>query len=260
MNALREHWQALWMAVGYFTRIPVPASVGLGPDTWQAGLNRAARYFPLVGWLVGAVAAAVYWLVSRTVPAPGVAVAVSMGATLLLTGAFHEDGLADCADGFGGGYTPEDRLRIMHDSRIGAFGAIAVCMALLLKWQLLSAMAPHGTAILAAMVCAHAASRAAAVSYLLTHDYVRTEGKAKPVAQRMRWAGALWASAFGIVPLLWFGPVCAALVVVGLIVARWLLGRYFLRRIGGITGDCLGMAQQLFELLVLWGLLAWISS
>ena len=256
MNALREHWQALWTAVGYFTRIPVPASVGFS----QAGLNRAARYFPLVGWLVGAVAAAVYWLVSRTVPAPGVAVAVSMVATLLLTGAFHEDGLADCADGFGGGYTPEDRLRIMHDSRIGAFGAIAVCMALLLKWQLLTALTVHPVAILAAMVGAHATSRAAAVSNLLTHDYVRAEGKAKPVAQRMRWSDALWAGIFGIAPLLWFGPECAALVVVGVSVARWLLGRYFVRRIGGITGDCLGMAQQVFELLILWGLLAWISS
>lgn len=223
-------------------------------------MNRAARYFPLIGWLVGAVAAAVYWLVLRTVPAQGVAVAVSMGATLLLTGAFHEDGLADCADGFGGGYTPEDRLRIMHDSRIGAFGAIAVCMALLLKWQLLSAMAPHSIGILVAMVAAHAASRAAAVSHLLTHDYVRAEGKAKPVAQRMRWSDALWAGVFGVVPLLWFGPMCAALIVVGLILARWLLGRYFVRRIGGITGDCLGMAQQIFELLILWGLLAWMSS
>ena len=260
MNILREHWQALWTAVGYFTRIPVPASVGRSLDSVQAGLNRAARYFPLIGWLVGAVAAAVYWLVSRTVPAPGVAVAVSMVATLLLTGAFHEDGLADCADGFGGGYTPEDRLRIMHDSRIGAFGAIAVCVALLLKWQLLSAMAPHGVALLVAMVAAHAASRAAAVSYLLTHDYVRAEGKAKPVAQRMRWSDALWAGVFGVVPLLWFGPMCAALVVVGLIVARWLLGRYFVRRFGGFTGDCLGMAQQIFELLILWRLLAWMSS
>ena len=74
MNALREHWQALWTAVGYFTRIPVPASVGFS----QAGLNRAARYFPLVGWLVGAAAAAVYWLALRTAPAPGVAVAASM--------------------------------------------------------------------------------------------------------------------------------------------------------------------------------------
>ncbi len=256
MNTLREHWQALWTAVGYFTRIPVPASVGFS----QAGLNRAARYFPLIGWLVGAVAAAVYWLVSHTVAAPGVAVAMSMVATLLLTGAFHEDGLADCADGFGGGYTREDRLRIMHDSRIGAFGAIAVCMVLLLKWQLLTAMAPHGTAVLAATVAAHAASRAASVSYLLTHDYVRTEGKAKPVAQRMRWSDAVWAAVFGGVPLLWFGPVCAVLVVVGLIIVRWLLGRYFVRHIGGITGDCLGMAQQVFEVLVLWGLLAWMSS
>ena len=89
---------------------------------------------------------------------------------------------------------------------------------------------------------------------------MRAEGKAKPVAQRMRWSDALWAGVFGVAPLLWFGPMCAAFTVVGLIVARWLLGRYFVRRIGGITGDCLGMAQQMFESLILWGLLAWMSS
>jgi adenosylcobinamide-GDP ribazoletransferase len=257
MDTLRETYRALWTAIGYFTRIPVPASVGFSQD----GLNRAARYFPLVGWLVGAAGALAYWLAVHTVPAPGVAVAASMVVTLLLTGAFHEDGLADCADGFGGGYTPEDRLRIKHDSRIGAFGAIAVCMALLLKWQLLTAMAlPHTAGVMAAMVAAHAASRGMAVSYLLTPDYVRAEGKGKPVAQRMRWQDAVWVVLFGVLPLLWFGAACAAIVVAALLVARWALGRYFLRRIGGITGDCLGFAQQLFELLTLWVLLAWTSS
>jgi len=113
---------------------------------------------------------------------------------------------------------------------------------------------------MAAMVAAHAASRGMAVSYLLTHDYVRAEGKGKPVAQRMRWQDAVWVVLFGVLPLLWFGAACAAIVVAALLVARWALGRYFLRRIGGITGDCLGFAQQLFELLTLWVLLAWTSS
>ncbi|CCF98690.1 adenosylcobinamide-GDP ribazoletransferase [Ralstonia solanacearum] len=257
MDALRETCRSLWMAIGYFTRIPVPASVGFSQD----GLNRAARFFPLVGWLVGGAGALAYWLASRTVPAPGAAVAVSMVVTLLLTGAFHEDGLADCADGFGGGYTPEDRLRIMRDSRIGAFGAIAVCMALLLKWQLLTALAAqHAVAAMAAMVAAHAASRGVAVSYLLTHDYVRVEGKAKPVAQPMGWREAAWAAVFGGLPLLWFGVACAAVAAIVLLGARWALGRYFARRLGGITGDCLGLAQQAFELLALWVLLAWTSS
>lgn len=130
MNALRKHWQALWTAVGYLIRIPVSASIGFS----QAGSGHTARYFPLIGWLVGAVAMTVYWLALRTVPAQGVAVAVPMRAALLSAGAFHEDGLTDCADGFSGGYTPEGQLRTMHGSRIGVFGAIVVRMALLLKW------------------------------------------------------------------------------------------------------------------------------
>src|SRR5260364_188220 len=103
-------------------------------------------------------------------------------ATLLLTGALHEDGLADCCDAFGGGRTPADVLRIMRDSRIGAFGAIGIVMALMLKWQTLmslTARAPSDVAI--TMIAAHAASRTAAMSYLITFDYVRPMGKAKPV-------------------------------------------------------------------------------
>lgn len=128
----------------------------------------------------------------------------------------------------------------MRDSRIGAFGAIAVCMALLLKWQLLTAMAAqHAAAAMAAMVAAHAASRGMAVSYLLTHDYARMEGKAKPVAQPMGRRDAAWAALFGGLPLLGFGMACAAIAVAVLLAARWALGRYFTRRLGGITGDCL---------------------
>ena len=171
-----------------------------------------------------------------------------MAATLLLTGAFHEDGLADCVDAFGGAYTRDDALRIMHDSRIGAFGAIALVIALALKWQTLAALPPMRAAWL--MIAAHAASRTFAISYLLTLDYVRAEGKAKPVAQRMSVRGV---RARGDVRFAvaasgrdWrLGCLSRSAV---LIVLRFFIGRYFVRRIGGYTGDCLGFAQQLFEL------------
>jgi len=189
---------------------------------------------------------------------PGVAVLLSMAATLLVTGAFHEDGLADCCDAFGGAYTREDVLRIMHDSRIGAFGAIALVVALALKWQTLTALPPLRAAGL--MIAAHAASRTCAISYLATLDYVRAEGKAKPVAQRLTGVAFAWAALFGLPALFWpdwrFG--CAALMM--LAVLRFALGRYFVRRIGGYTGDCLGFAQQIFELAIYLAGLAWISS
>ncbi|HZZ13999.1 MAG TPA: adenosylcobinamide-GDP ribazoletransferase [Paraburkholderia sp.] len=246
-------------ALGYFTRVPVPRWVGYEPHY----LNAAARYFPLVGVLVGGLGAIVYLVSLRVFPA-GVAVLLSMAATLLVTGAFHEDGLADCVDAFGGAYTREDVLRIMHDSRIGAFGAIALVVALALKWQTLSAMPPARVAGL--MVAAHAASRACAISYLATLDYVRAEGKAKPVAQRLSPIALCCALLFGLPALLWMSGFGApdwrlAGVALGVLaVLRLAMGRYFVRRIGGYTGDCLGFAQQIFELSLYLVGLAWISS
>jgi adenosylcobinamide-GDP ribazoletransferase len=181
-----------------------------------------------------------------------------MATTLLVTGGFHEDGLADCCDAFGGAYTREDVLRIMHDSRIGAFGAIALAMALALKWQTLAALPPLRAAGL--MIAAHAASRTCAISYLATLDYVRAEGKAKPVAQRLSGAAFAWAALFGLPALFWpdWRFACTALMM--LAVLRFAMGRYFVRRIGGYTGDCLGFAQQIFELAIYLAGLAWISS
>jgi adenosylcobinamide-GDP ribazoletransferase len=254
MNPLAE-LRYFFTALGYFTRVPVPRWVGFEP----AWLNAAARYFPLVGALIGGLAALVYLVALRVFP-PGVAVLLSMAATLLATGAFHEDGLADCCDAFGGAYKREDVLRIMHDSRIGAFGAIGLVVALALKWQTLAALPPLRAATL--MIAGHAASRVFAISYLVSLDYVRAEGKAKPVAQRMSMAALLCACAFGLPWLFWpalpdWRAGIATLAVLALL--RVALGRYFVKRIGGYTGDCLGFAQQVFEIAIYLVGLAWIS-
>ncbi|WP_321792335.1 adenosylcobinamide-GDP ribazoletransferase [Caballeronia sp. J97] len=239
-------------ALGYFTRVPVPRWVGFE----RGYLNAAARYFPLVGAMVGGVAALVYLAALRVFPA-GVAVLLSMAATLVLTGAFHEDGLADCVDAFGGAYTREDALRIMHDSRVGAFGAIAITVALALKWQTLAALPPSRVAW--TMIAAHAVSRAFAISYLVTLDYVRAEGKAKPVAQRMSLPSFALALVFSLPWLFVIDLKLACFTVVALVVLRFIIGRYFVRRIGGYTGDCLGFAQQVFEIAIYLIGLAWIS-
>ncbi|KIG04105.1 adenosylcobinamide-GDP ribazoletransferase [Caballeronia concitans] len=252
MSRPLDELRYFFTALGYFTRVPVPRWVGFEREY----LNAAARYFPLVGAMVGGVAALVYLAALRVFPA-GVAVLLSMTATLVLTGAFHEDGLADCADAFGGGYTRDDVLRIMHDSRIGAFGAIAIVIALALKWQALAALPPMRAGSL--MIAAHAASRACAISYLVTLDYVRAEGKAKPVAQRMSMMSFALAMVFGLPWLWWFGWKFACVTIVVLAVVRFIAGRYFVRRIGGYTGDCLGCAQQVFELAIYLVGLAWIS-
>jgi adenosylcobinamide-GDP ribazoletransferase len=249
----RDELRYFFTALGYFTRVPVPRWVGFEPHYLQS----SARYFPLVGLLVGGLAALVLLAALHGLP-PGVAVLLSMAATLLATGAFHEDGLADCADAFGGGYTRDDVLRIMHDSRIGAFGAIALVIVLALKWQTLALLPPARAAAL--LVGAHAASRTLAISLLLTLEYVRPEGKAKPVAQRLSVPAFAWASLCGLPALFWPDWRFGCVTLAGLVVLRAFLARYFVKRIGGYTGDCLGCAQQLAEVAIYVAGLAWISS
>lgn len=158
---LRNEFRALHSAVMFFTRIPLPSLV----RHEDADLQRSSTYFPLVGWLVGAVAAAVWWA-GLEVWTPAVASGASLAATLLLTGAFHEDGFADMCDGFGGGHTRARIMEIMRDSRIGAFGAIGLVVMLGLKWHAVAALAGVGAGMesCVAAVGAGAAGGAAGVA------------------------------------------------------------------------------------------------
>ncbi len=134
---VKLQWRYFLLAVCFFTRLPVPAL----PDFQEAELNHAARYFPLVGLLVGLMAAVTWWLASWVLP-PALAVLCSMAATIYVTGAFHEDGLADSADGLGGGIDRARQLEIMQDSRLGSYGAIALVGVLLFKFQALCELTP----------------------------------------------------------------------------------------------------------------------
>ena len=241
----------------YFTRVPLPAPIAAWLGYEPRYLNGAARYFPLVGVVIGALGALVYLLALTRLPV-SVAVLLSMCATQLLTGALHEDGLADCFDAFGGAYTREDALRIMRDSRIGAFGAIGLLLALGLKWAALSELsAPPVWHTAWLMIAAHAASRANAISLMFSLDYVREEGRARPVAQQLGWPAAVAALWFGGCWLLWPNWRWGLAALVALALLRALLASWYRRRLGGYTGDCLGLAQQLSELLVYLFALAW---
>jgi adenosylcobinamide-GDP ribazoletransferase len=124
----------LCVATQFLTRLPTPRLREFDPS-W---LSQSARYFPLIGVLIGALNLLVWWLASRRQPA-SVAIGLMMGISMLLTGAFHEDGFADTCDGLGGGGSRERVLAIMKDSRIGAFGAIGLVLMLGLKWTTLAA-------------------------------------------------------------------------------------------------------------------------
>lgn len=244
-----------FIALQFFTRLPIPRWVGFEPD-W---LQQASRYFPAVGIVVGAAAAAVYALAAWVWPHP-VAVLLSTIAGIYLTGAFHEDGFADTCDGLGGGMTHERVLQIMSDSRIGAYGAIGIGLLLALKCATLAFLPFH--TLIAGLLLAHPVSRLMAAALIWRLDYVKGEGKAKPLAQRMSHPEFLMAAMLALLPaivLLWMEwltwPVLLAALLAMALCALW-LARKFVRRIGGYTGDCLGAVQQACEVACYLALLA----
>ena len=235
-------------ALAFFTRIPCLAWAGTSEDD----LNHAVRYFPLVGIIVGTVAAGVFWLADNILPQT-LAVLLSMSATILLTGAFHEDGLADAVDGLGGGWSPEQILTIMKDSRIGSYGVVALVMVLLIKFQTLTALEPG--LITATLVAGHALSRFAAILLIAVQDYVREIGKAKPLAQKITPGECIIAAVFGLVPLVLL-PTKTLWALSGVILLWCWFSRKLRQQLGGYTGDCLGAMQQLCEAGFYLGVLA----
>lgn len=251
MGWLRRQAQLLLCAIQFLTRIPTLALAGFEAD-W---ITRAARYFPLVGQGVGAISAGVF-LLGSPVWGAGVAAILAIGAGLLLTGAFHEDGLADTADGLGGGQTAQRRLEIMKDSRIGTYGVCALLVALGLKVAVLATFPAQAGAL--ALLAAHGAGRAAAVVAMRVTPYAPSgeAGKWKPTPMGVRTGEVIVALAIAVWPLLLLpaAPVAAGLVLGG--AAAAILARTAVRLIGGHTGDVLGAVEQVFEVGFLLGLAA----
>lgn len=232
------------LAAQFLTRLPVPGHV-YRPER----MPLIPRQFPTVGILVGAIAGLVY---AVTAPwyGPVLAALLSTTATVLITGAFHEDGLADTCDGLGGGHTREQVLAIMRDSRLGTYGSLGLGLAIALKVATLSRLDP--ALVPWALLAGHAASRAAAVTVLARADYVRDEGSAKPVAQGIGRGGLSLALFIGTLALLALGLASDVVTVVagvgGIAIAYVISVHVIERRLGGYTGDTLGAVQQLTEL------------
>jgi adenosylcobinamide-GDP ribazoletransferase len=248
----RKERDLLRTALMFLTRLPV----GRGLTFSDELLNGSARYFPLVGLLVGMVAALIYGI-GVLIFTPAVAVLISMASTVLLTGAFHEDGFADVCDGFGGGWQREQVLAIMKDSRVGSYATVGLFILLTIKFSTLEAL-DNAALVAPALLLAHALSRLLAVSYLIEYPYVRDAetSKIKPLATQMS-GNALRFAVVSVLPLLLLISMWQALLVCAvLLLWRYGFGYYMQKRIGGYTGDCLGAAQQVAEVLVYLVLLA----
>jgi adenosylcobinamide-GDP ribazoletransferase len=266
---MRNEWKYFLLAVGFFTRIPVPSQ----PNFQESDLNHSVKYFPLIGCLVGLIGLVIFYVSSHIFPHT-VAVLISMAATIFATGAFHEDGLADSVDGLGGGWQREQILTIMQDSRLGTYGAIALFFALMAKFQLLTAM--HADTVIQIFICAHALSRLSAVWLMAALPYAKADskssGKAKPLATEISRDDFWLANFFGLLPLfvlLWaiqttiqnwqitLGYVC---LLASAIAMAWLWWSSLLKRkLGGYTGDTLGAIQQISEVMFYLATLTWLQ-
>jgi adenosylcobinamide-GDP ribazoletransferase len=258
MSFLRQQLTLFFTALQFYTRLPAPKRVMYKPEN----LSLATGYLPFVGWIVGIVAGGT-WLGIGYLTNPPIAILSSMAVSILLTGAFHEDGFADVCDGFGGGWTREKILEIMKDSRVGTYASVGLILILALKFALLQSIAGWDNRIIGALVTAHALSRLMPVFVIYTLSYARdTDSKAKPVAEKPPLSVLVTAVVFGIAPLFGLAGylsqplLLTAIPVLGLITI--LLARYFKKWVGGYTGDCLGAIQQVCEiacyffLVILW--------
>jgi adenosylcobinamide-GDP ribazoletransferase len=261
-DQLQHQLRLVFVALQFLTRVPAPRWVGYQPD-W---LNQSARHFTLVGGLVGAFSALVLAGAAWWWP-PMVAALVALAASLALTGAFHEDGLADSFDALGGAVSRERALQIMKDSRIGSYGAAALVLALAGRAVLWAELIARDTGLaVAALVLSAAWGRSAAVWLMAWLPYAgdAEHAKAKPLAQSVGRIELGWTLAWSLVaatvasmtlPAGRLAAALAATVLTVVVVQRWLA-----RRLGGYTGDTLGATEQLTELAVLLVLVAHVGS
>lgn len=232
----------LLAAIQFLTRIPI--RLRREPD-----VAASVPWFPVVGVLIGAAVGGVAAGLWQVVP-PLVAAAVAVVSGLLITGAFHEDGLADVADAFGGGWTIERRLEILKDSRHGSYGVAALCSSVVVRIVCIGSL-PGPAAMFGSVVAAHAVARGAAVGLmgvapLATHSGLGADyGQA--ATPRRAIVGVVSGLALGAIAVgWWIGPL-AVVVIASIVAVRWLA----MRKIGGISGDVLGTCEQVAEMLCL---------
>jgi adenosylcobinamide-GDP ribazoletransferase len=231
------------VATQFLTRLPVPR-VGFDRDS----LARAAKFFPVVGLVIGLGASSLQRIAAPHLSRPLVALLVLI-FLVVVTGGLHEDGLADTADGFGGGWDREQVLTIMRDSRIGSFGALALMLSVLARFLLLSSLPVNR--LTAFIVSAHVLCRwtTLPLSYFLPPAR-ESDGQGARIAQKISPASLLAGTLLSFAIVFYFMKTGFWIPVLVSLVITALSGLYYSRRIGGVTGDCFGATNQLTEIAV----------
>ena len=242
---IKREIQILLTSVMFYTRIPVPPTIKYSDEM----LNKATRYFPFVGLIIGGITALIYYGLSFVFPV-ALAIVFSIAAGILFSGAFHEDGFADVCDGFGGGWTKQERLSIMKDSRIGTYGTVGLILILLTKFICLNELPVKTLPLI--MIAAHSFSRFVPVITIFFGKYAREDltSKVKPIGNKIGVGGFIFSFIVGILPLFLFKNWLFILATIIPLIIGFAFMPYFNKRIGGYTGDCLGAIQQVCEICV----------
>ena len=242
----------LLAAFTFFTRLPFWRIREIPADSFK----RVVPLWPLMGWLTGFLMALTFWLASQVMPLTPAWI-LALAVRLLLTGALHEDGLADFIDGFGGGTSRERRLAIMKDSHIGTYGVIGLIVYFALMLQLPGVISRDSLCLV--LLCGDAWAKCCAAQLINLLPYARTEEEAKnkTIYNRMKWHEALFCLAAGLAPVLvltfvlhWM-PVCFLPLLLVPVIIMLLLALLMKRKIQGYTGDCCGATFLLCELSLL---------
>ena len=248
-----SEWDYFISAIMFYTRLPTPAN---GQHS-QEILNRSRKYFPVVGLIIACIGA-ITFLISNTVFSIELSIALSMLATILATGAFHEDGFADSCDGLGGGWSTEQVLTIMKDSRVGTYATVGLIAILSIKFLALVQLASFSIgSFIAALLISHTISRQLSSLTIEQFIYVQDidQSKVKPITERHlsepdRHFSYLTSAASAFVVLILAEHISIVDVVLCCALAfavQQAFARYTEKRIGGYTGDVLGAIQQLTE-------------
>ena len=228
----------------FYTRIPVSGFLTTVSLQKEEPIE-SSRYFPLTGILVGAACSLVFLAAHYFLP-KDISILIGLAVGVWITGALHEDGLADSADGFGAGWNPEQIRKIMKDSSIGVYGMLSLLFVMFIKFETLHSISIEQIPLV--WIAGHAVSRLAAIGLLIPLDYLGGSGNKSSSMVQLNHQDWLVAGISGILPVLFLG-FHGFLAIIAILILNLGLSHYFKKRIGGVTGDCLGASQQLSEIL-----------
>lgn len=236
----------LALTLAFFSRIPLPASLG-NRISHDAKLGEAAAFFPIAGLIISIPIALLWFIASSYLPA-SLAAGLALGCSLLITGGLHEDGLADCADGLGATPDRDRALEIMRDSRIGTYGSLALILSIALRWAALASLGPI-SGVLAIIIC-NVGARSSMTIAMQFSDYARPEGLGKQ-ANTIRQSDFIVAILIALVVAILCGWFWAVIALFLAYFTSWLFLKRLEKRLGGYTGDGLGAMEQIAEMTIL---------